>query len=122
MRTGTILLVDDETDVRVLVENMLQALGYEVVAAADGEEAIERFPEVASRVRLAIVDHSMPGLDGVETIEGLRRSRPDLPAILTSGYGPSRLARAVRRARATLLTKPFVIEELDAAVRGCLGG
>ena len=85
-RNGTILLVDDEEYVRNVTAAMLTQLGFRVVTAANGREAVEVFKENVDQVDCVIVDWSMPGMDGLRTVESLSRIRKEVPAILSSGY------------------------------------
>jgi two-component system, cell cycle sensor histidine kinase and response regulator CckA len=77
----TILIVEDEPSIRVLLERVLARSGYGVVACATPAEALA----LDGVFNLAIVDFSLPGMDGVTLIGQLRRGRPDLPVILCSG-------------------------------------
>jgi CheY-like chemotaxis protein len=108
---GTALLVDDEEMVRMSADDMLTDLGYDVVEACSGEEALELI-DGGLQPDLVVTDHLMPGMTGVELAESLRTSRPKLPLLIISGYAeedgidPS-LAR---------LTKPFRNAELTASL------
>ena len=84
--TGLALLAEDEPSVAALCERMLRRLGLEVVCAADGEEALARFRERPADFRLAILDMTMPRLDGLAVFRLLREIRSDLPVILASGF------------------------------------
>src|SRR5262249_14224153 len=83
---GAVLVADDEAGVRKLFESLLNHMGLEVIAAASGEQALELYREHAARIRFALLDFTMPGLSGVETLARLREIRPDLCAVLTSGH------------------------------------
>ncbi|MET0407340.1 MAG: ATP-binding protein [Hyphomicrobium sp.] len=108
---GTAMLVDDEELVRLSTADMLMDLGYEVVEARSGEEAL-RLIDGGIEPDLVVTDHLMPGMTGVELAKALRSSRPALPLLIISGYAeedgidPS-LAR---------LTKPFRNAELAASL------
>src|SRR4051812_47943097 len=85
--TETILVVDDETLVRSLSHSMLIRYGYNVITAASGIEAVqlfEKWPDV--EIDLALVDLVMPFMNGVETVQRIRRVRPQLPVIFISAY------------------------------------
>lgn len=72
--------------IREMASDMLIMLGYEVFAATSGQEALRLFLAHAQQIQLAIIDLSMPEMDGPETFRALRRIRPDLKAFLSSGY------------------------------------
>ncbi len=83
---GTVLIAEDEDGIRRLMEALLREMGLEVLAASTGEGAVELLREHASTVTFALLDLSLPGISGAETLARLRQLRPDLSAILTSGY------------------------------------
>lgn len=99
---------------------MLEALGFEVVAAADGAEALQLGRSLPSGVDLVVSDCMMPGLDGVETVTALRATWPDLRALLASGYPEEDCFRGRTLANAGFLSKPFNLKDLDAAVKRLL--
>jgi PAS domain S-box-containing protein len=84
--TGTILLAEDEDGIRMLVEKLLRDVGLKVVSASTGELAIELFAQRSTAISFAVLDLTLPGISGIETLARLRQTRPDLKAILTSGY------------------------------------
>ncbi len=83
---GLVLVVDDEESVRFVAKRMLERAGFEVVAVAGGEEALEVFRERGTDIRAALVDMTMPGLDGRETLAALRELDPSVPIVISSGY------------------------------------
>lgn len=103
---ASVLLVDDEAPVRASTAEMLAELGYVVIEAASGEEAIERIDR--ERVDLVITDHLMGGMTGMALVDRLRSKHPALPTLIVTGYADtSGLADDVPR-----LTKPFRLAEL----------
>ena len=102
--TGTALVVDDEAGVRELLRSILERAGLTVVMAEDGREAVETFRAIADTVTVALVDLTMPGLDGREALAEMRSVRPDLQAVLMSGYSP---AEAVNAGSHGFLQTPF---------------
>jgi two-component system, cell cycle sensor histidine kinase and response regulator CckA len=118
--SGTVvLLVEDDDAVRTSIERMLSADGYNVVAAADGEEAVD----LARRVRMDIVltDVAMRGLNGRETAERIRHTHPDVPILFMSGYTDDAvLRRGVGDRETPFLQKPFGAEDLACAIRDAL--
>lgn len=121
--TETILIVEDEDSVRRLAVRILRALGYKVLDARSGTEAlaISNRPEVD--IDLLITDLVMPGLGGQEVAWRLRASRPQLKLIFASGYpDPELLPRDELRAGAGVLQKPYAPDELARKVRSVLDG
>lgn len=83
---GTVLVIEDEQSVRTVIQGMLEAIGFNVVTAAHGMEGVEVFQQCADDMVAVIIDLTMPGLSGWETYQALRRIRPDMTMIVTSGY------------------------------------
>jgi two-component system cell cycle sensor histidine kinase/response regulator CckA len=109
-----VLLVDDEAPVRRLAERALRRQGFEVIAAASAEDALECLAEDKGSARLACVisDVVMPGLDGPALVRRLRETWPALPAILMSGYADAALRDSLQAADICFLAKPFSMAEL----------
>lgn len=84
--SGTILVADDEPTVRELAGEMLRTVGFHVLLAADGREAVEMYTKNRKRICGVLLDATMPNLDGPETLRELRRLNPALPVVLSSGY------------------------------------
>jgi two-component system, cell cycle sensor histidine kinase and response regulator CckA len=116
--SGTVLVIDDELGVRTLTRNVLERAGLTVVLAEDGAGGVETFRARAEDVQIVVVDLTMPGLDGRETLQHIRRIRPDVPAILMSGYTPTDLEDWPSH---EFLQKPFTPTALRAMVRRILG-
>lgn len=85
---ATILFTDDEESIRLLYQEEFEEAGYDVVVAASGEEALEKFAEVEPD--LLVVDIKMPGMDGIELVRRIRESSTDVPVILCTAYGEYR--------------------------------
>ena len=127
-----ILVIDDEEDIRVVLQQVLELEGYEVAVAADGREGLAMLDQDGAD--LVITDVIMPGMDGVETLEHVREKWPDMPVIVISGggnvapmeYQPGAIAtnaylESARMAGAALsITKPFERKELLDAVGSLL--
>ncbi len=108
---GTALLVDDEELVRMSTADMLGELGYAVIEAASGEEAM-RLVERGERFDLLVTDHLMPGISGTDLARAVRSGRPGVPVLLVSGYAESDgVAADLPR-----LTKPFRKDELATSI------
>jgi len=116
----TVLVVDDDEDVRHVAARALGAAGYRAVEAGGGREAVEAL-RAAPDVRLAVVDMTMPGMDGEETLQALRALRPDLPVLLASGYDVHEAAaRLTRLPGVAFLAKPYRASEIAYRVRALL--
>jgi two-component system cell cycle sensor histidine kinase/response regulator CckA len=108
--SGTLLLVDDEGAVRVTVTRLAQSLGYGVIAAGSGAEALELAERHAGDIRLLLCDLAMPGEDGPSVATRLRARLPRLKVLFMSGYSAE--MNAGRLAGAHFLQKPFTRSEL----------
>ena len=119
---GRVLLADDEEDVRSVVRAMLETLGYEVIEARDGVDAVEIFRRRAAEIDLVILDLVMPRLTGEAALGQMRRISPAVPAILVSGYDESgRIREIVAAGFGGFLQKPFRRQDLGKKVRELLG-
>jgi signal transduction histidine kinase/CheY-like chemotaxis protein len=86
MMQGTVLLVDDEEGLRVIGSALLKAMGFSVITAADGNEALEIFQIRGNTIDLVLLDLIMPGTDGREVYRKLRAISPAIPIVMSSGY------------------------------------
>ena len=119
----TILLVEDEEAIRGLARGCLQAKGYKVVDAGDGNAAINTASQYNGKIDLLLTDVIMPGMNGREVAGILSKSRPEIKALYISGYTDDRLSsHGVLEPGVALLMKPFTIEDLLVAVRNVLDG
>jgi PAS domain S-box-containing protein len=117
----TILVAEDDEMVRELVVRTLEGQGYEVLAAADGEEAVRAFGERSDGIALAILDAVMPKMGGREAYEALRGRKPALKFLVVSGYSVNSIdERFIREAGLQFLQKPFSPTELARRVRELL--
>ena len=116
-----VLVVDDETAVRRFAARVLEREGYVVVEAKDGIEALELLTQKDVSVDVVVSDIVMPRLNGVELMQALVVSHPDLPVILMSGYATGALAELGIAAPCAILPKPFPSERLLEEVRRCIG-
>ncbi|CAN5878644.1 hypothetical protein BH11MYX4_BH11MYX4_35780 [soil metagenome] len=116
---GRVLVADDEPVVRKLTERMLRQLGYQVVGASDGEEALRAFEKAPDAFDLVVLDVVMPKLKGPEALARMRVIRPDLKALLVSAYAgaPSGLLAAGGDPTLRTLPKPFTAPELAEELR-----
>jgi eukaryotic-like serine/threonine-protein kinase len=117
----TILVVDDEPLVRESLGRMLNRLGYTVLLAADGEEALRVASEHLDAIALVITDVLMPGMNGLELARELNRQAPRLKVLFVSGYTDGVLAeRGILRERVDFIQKPLALAVLAARVREAL--
>jgi PAS domain S-box-containing protein len=116
---GTVLVVDDENSVRNAMSKAFKYLGFTVLAAVDGAEAVEIFRAHQTEIRLVLCDLTMPRMNGWETLAALRQISPGIPVILTSGYSEVQaMAGKHSELPQIFLGKPCTLEELkDAVVR-----
>jgi CheY-like chemotaxis protein len=118
--TETILLVEDEAQVRAIVARMLEAQGYTVLQAAHGEAALELL-ESAAPIDLLLTDLIMPRMGGRELAERVRELRPGLRVLFTSGYTEDVIVQnRLLDHDIMLLHKPFTRAALAAKVRETL--
>ncbi|MCL4808103.1 MAG: response regulator, partial [Thermoanaerobaculia bacterium] len=119
----TLLLVEDEPALLGLVQRMLEGLGYRVLTALCGEEALEVAAEHRSEIRLLVTDVVMPGMNGRELCERLLATIPGLVCLFVSGHPADVLAgRGLAREGVRLLAKPFTSHDLAVQVREALDG
>ena len=117
----TILVVEDETDVRRIIVEVLEGMGYRVLSAVDGVEALELLGRGEGRVDLVVSDVVMPRMGGEELHREARRIYPDLLFLFSSGYGDALVdAGLAGEERAGFIAKPYTIGELAAKVREML--
>ena len=114
----TVLLVDDNPGLRLLLTSELEAGGYRVIACASAEAALARPPET---IDLAVVDYHLPGRSGLKLLQRLRNHCGEVPAlVITSEHNVRRDPDWPDNQRTTLLTKPFRQQAFLHSVSGCL--
>ena len=119
----TILVVEDEAPVRLVVRRMLERLGYVVLDAESARDALRLAETAAHPIDLVLTDVVMPGQSGRAFAEQLALARPELRVLYMSGYTDDEiLRRGLAEPGATFLEKPFTPERLARAVRGALDG
>lgn len=121
--SGTVLVVEDERAVRLLVSRVLVKQGYHVLEAQDGNDAIQRVESYSGPIDLVLTDVVMPGMGGRELAERLRTMRPEIPLLFMSGHTEDELfRRGVADGKASLLAKPFSPASLARRVEQAIGG
>ena len=117
----TILVAEDDANLRLVVARMLERFGYTVLVAANGREALAVFEALGGQVNLLLTDVVMPDLGGPELVERLSGRGVDLPVIYMSGYSePAGLQRVAITPTSRLLRKPFALQSLLGIVRAVL--
>ena len=112
--TETILLVDDEEVVRDVTLNMLKIMGYNVITAMNGKDAVEIYKKTRMDIDLVMLDMVMPSMGGSEAFDRLKKINPDIKVILLSGYSiNSEAAEILKRGCNGFLQKPFTVKELS---------
>ena len=120
---ATVLVVDDDDDVRAVARDVLREHGYRVLDARTGEEATQLSAAYGSTIHLIVSDVILPGMNGPDLVSRLRRSRPELRALFISGYGHLAIVHhGLLDPEAVLLEKPFTSEQLLTYVQGSLTG
>ena len=120
-RNGTVLVADDENDVREVVGAMLRSLGYGVIEARDGVDALEIFRVRRGEIDLVLIDLKMPGMTGDRAFAEMRRIFPAVRGILASGYDESgRIRELLAEGFGGFLQKPFRRDELGRKVEEVL--
>ena len=118
-----LLLVEDDNRLRELLTSLLDGLGYNVVNAADGPDALSIFDELPD-VRLVLSDVMLTGgISGVDLVKEVQARRPDVKVLLMSGYAAEAIEKAGhRRGEVELLTKPFTQIVVAQKIRAVLEG
>jgi PAS domain S-box-containing protein len=119
--SGTVLVVDDEPLVRNVARVLLESVGFDVVEAASGDEAVAIYRARAAEIRAALLDVTMPGLGGVEALKLIREVDPGARIILSSGYDErDAISRIGRDERVEFLQKPYRGRTLLTKIRAVL--
>jgi DNA-binding NtrC family response regulator len=119
---GTILVIDDEVMVMELSRDILQRFGYAVLAAGNGEQAMELYCQRSKEIDAVILDMVMLGMDGKEVFRRLRDVNPNAKVIISSGYGHDRGADDLLKLGAVgFVQKPYRIAELMRVVGDAVG-
>ncbi|HOL70805.1 MAG TPA: PAS domain S-box protein [Bryobacteraceae bacterium] len=120
---GTLLIVDDEDIVLKTGKVALERYGYRVLAASNGREALDIFREASGEISLVLLDMTMPVMSGEETLAELRRIRPDVRVVVSSGYNELEAVRRFRGAAvAGFIQKPYTAAQLAGKVKAVLEG
>jgi two-component system, cell cycle sensor histidine kinase and response regulator CckA len=116
-----VLLIEDEEAVRFVMLEMLKTFGLTPESAPDGEAGIALFRKNPGAFRLVLMDMLMPGLNGEQTLAGLRAIRPTIDVLLMSGYSEGDILRRLAGlGKLTFLAKPFTRDTLERKLRELL--
>jgi DNA-binding NtrC family response regulator len=117
------MVCDDEVLMRQVTSKLLRKMGYRTVEAADAVTALEQYRLHAQELVLVVLDVLLPGRSGFEVFRDLHEFDPDLPVLLSSGFGKGeQVSRALKEGLAGFLQKPFGYEGLRGAVEAALSG
>jgi PAS domain S-box-containing protein len=120
--SGTVLLVDDERAVRSVTQQMLKRFGFDVLVASDGFEALDIFRLRGSQIACVLLDLSMPGMDGEQTLRALRRIDANCRVILASGYAGTVIEeRFAGCSVSAFIQKPYNLKTLSETLHQVLG-
>ena len=120
--SGTVLVIDDEIDIRDTVAHSLRKCGFTVITAGDGLEGVQLFIKFTGRIDLVILDMVLPGIDGKSTFERLCELDPEVKVILVSGYAvDGRVQNVLDQGARSFLQKPFRSADLLHMVSDILG-
>lgn len=116
-RSGVVLVVDDEAALRSVARRALERQGLKVIEAVDGDDGLAKFLQFESVLSLVMLDITMPGRNGIELLQEIRKRQPKLAAIIASGYDrPDEMSGAVPDDRTRFLQKPFELTALRELV------
>jgi len=117
----TILVVDDEDNVRDLMKTHLEYLGYTVFLACDGKEAIVKYKKNVTKIDMVLLDIIMPNMDGLETMKKLKKINPKVKVLIMSGYSKSgKTSENLKKDSLGFLQKPFTLQKLSKLVNDSL--
>jgi len=121
--SGTILLAEDEAQVKSIAIALLKKLGFKVIDAANGNEALELYQQYAADITLVVTDLGMPIMNGYELFYKLKQLNPKLPIIISSGFGEGDITSKIpREAMAGMINKPYSFDDLRDVLRGVVDG
>jgi PAS domain S-box-containing protein len=121
--SGTILLVEDEDEVRFITKELLKMFGFTVLEAVNGKEALEMYQKNAAEIMLVFTDIGMPVMDGYDLVEKLKNLKPELPIIISSGFGDAEVnARIGSDNIAGIISKPYKADKLREVLKSVMAG
>jgi CheY-like chemotaxis protein len=118
--TETVLLVENEPALKTLLQKHLTSLGYSLITAEDGLEAIEIFERDPAKIDAVVMDVNMPRMKGDDALRRMRELKPSIKAILTSAFPDSR--NRATELKVSFVSKPFSLTTLAQGIRAVLDG
>jgi PAS domain S-box-containing protein len=116
--SGTILLVEDEEQILMIAKALMEALGFKVVEAVNGREALEMYRKNAGEITMVVTDIGMPVMDGYALFNELKKLDPALPVIISSGFGETVISSRIASDQiAGLISKPYGFEQLRTVLK-----
>ena len=120
--SGTILLAEDEEPIRKLARVLLKKLGFDVIEASNGREALELYQKNAADITLVITDMGMPVMDGYHLFHELKQLAPNLAIIISSGFGDTEVSTRIRAEDiAGSIRKPYNFDQLRDVLKSVVG-
>lgn len=120
---GTILLAEDEDQIRYVAKTFLEIFGFTVLDAVNGKEALDLYQKSASDISLVLTDIGMPVMDGYALFNALKQLKPTLPIIISSGFGDADVTSRIGHDDiAGLINKPYTLDKLGKVLKSVLEG
>ncbi|MCX6885417.1 MAG: response regulator, partial [Verrucomicrobia bacterium] len=114
---GTLMVIDDDNILRELLVSAVEWMGFTVIEACDGVEAVELFRQHHEEIRLVISDLTMPRMDGWDTLQALRKIAPGIPVILSSGHSENHVMSGHHAELPQgFLMKPYELKQLRTTI------
>jgi DNA-binding NtrC family response regulator len=121
--SGTILLVEDENQIRLIAKTLLTMFGFTVIEASNGKEALELYKKNTADIKLVFTDMGMPVMNGYEMFAELKKLNPMLPIIISSGFGDNDVTSHIPQNEiAGLISKPYNPDQLREVLRSVVEG
>jgi PAS domain S-box-containing protein len=121
--SGTILLVEDEEQFRFIAKELLKMFGFTVLEAVNGKEGLEMYQKNAADIMLVFTDIGMPVMDGYEMVEKLKKLKPELPIIISTGYGDADVKERIGSNNiAGIASKPYNVDKLRTVLKSVVEG
>ncbi|MCJ1908168.1 response regulator [Planococcus ruber] len=119
IRLKTILIVDDQMGIRLLLNEVFKKEGYDTLTAANGNQALQTAGE--KQLDIVLLDMKIPGMDGIEILKNLKQIQPDVQVIMMTAYGELDLIEeSITNGASCYFTKPFDVFEIREAVKQLL--
>jgi len=118
---GTILLVEDEEMIEQVARAMLEELGFSVITVKNGREALDLYQQKSDVISMVVTDMGLPVMDGYELVCELKKLRPELPIVISSGFGDTEVSSRLERSIiAGFISKPYGFDQLRETMQNVL--